>query len=47
MDQLTKFVSLLPCAFGPEHSFGAGGAADLLVRHIVYKYGVPWPIVHN
>ena len=47
LDQLTKYVTLLLCAFGLDHPFGAGGMANLLVRHIVYKYGVPQSIVHN
>ena len=47
VDQLTKSISLLPSDFGPDHPFGAGGAADLLVCHIVCKYSVPRSIVHN
>ena len=35
VDRLTKFFTFLPCAFGPDHPFGAGDAADLLVYHIV------------
>ena len=47
MDWLIKFFSLLNCAFGPDHPFGVGGAADLLVCHIVYKYGIHQFIVCN
>ena len=47
MDWLIKFVFLLNCAFGPDHPFGVGVAADLLVCHIVYKYGIPQSIVYN
>ena len=47
MNWLTKFVSLLPWTFGPDCPFGVGAMADLLVCHIVYKYGVPWSIVHD
>ena len=47
MDWLTKFVSLLPYAFGPDHLFDAGVLADWLVCHIVCKYGIPQSIVHN
>ena len=47
MDQLTKFVFVLPCTLGPDHSFGAGGTADLVVRHIVCKYSVLRFIVHD
>ena len=47
MDRLTKFVSFLPCAFGPDYPFGVGGTADLLVQHIVCKYGVPQSIVYD
>ena len=47
MDWFTKYVTLLPCAFGPDHLLGAGGAADLLVRYIVCKCSVPWSIVYE
>ena len=47
MDRLTKFVSFLPCAFGPDYPFGVGGAADLLVYHIACKLGIPQSIVHD
>ena len=47
MDRLIKFVSLLPCSFGVDHPFGAGGVTDLLVHHIVCKYGVLQSIVHD
>ena len=47
VDQLTKFVSLLPCAFGPKHPFGVGAVVDLLVHHIVCKYGITLSIVYS
>ena len=47
VDRLTKYITLLSCAFGLDCPFGMGGAADLLVRHIVCKYGVLWSIVHD
>ena len=47
MDWLTKFVTLLPCDFGPDHLFDGGGMADLLFHHIVYKYIVPQSMVHD
>ena len=47
MDQLTKFVYLLFYAFGPDHPFGVVGMANLLVHHIVCKYGVIPSIVYE
>ena len=47
MDQLTKYTTLLLFALGPDHPFGAGGMADLVVCHIVCKYSIPQSIVHN
>ena len=47
VDWLTKYGTFLPCAFGPDHPFGARGMADMLVHHIVRKHSVPWSIVHD
>ena len=44
---LTKFITLLPCTFDPDLHFGAGGTADLLVHHIVCKYGISQSILHD
>ena len=40
VDWLNRFVTLLPCAFGPDQHFGVGVAANLLVLHIVCKYSI-------
>ena len=45
VDQLTKFVSLLLCAFGPNHPLG--GVADLLVHHNICRCSVLRSIVHD
>ena len=47
VDWLNRYVTLLPYVFELDYYFGAGSMADLLVRHIVYKYDALWSIVYD
>ena len=47
VDQLTKWVTLVPCHMGPDYPLRAEEVASLFFHHIVCHFGIPHSLVHD